>query len=74
MSKETKETFGIITYYGGYKMIYGYCRVSTTHQRITRQVNNILSMEPKAIIIKEFLKIRGSANEQYCNLFIKTNA
>lgn len=35
-------------------MIYGYCRVSTTHQRITRQVNNILNIEPKAIIIKEF--------------------
>ena len=35
-------------------MIYGYCRVSTTHQRITRQVNNILSIEPKATIIKEF--------------------
>lgn len=35
-------------------MIYGYCRVSTTHQRITRQVNNILNVEPKATIIKEF--------------------
>ena len=35
-------------------MIYGYCRVSTTHQRITRQVNNILNIEPKATIIKEF--------------------
>ena len=35
-------------------MIYGYCRVSTTHQRITRQVNNILNIEPKATIVKEF--------------------
>lgn len=35
-------------------MIYGYCRVSTTKQRITRQVNNILSEYPKAQIIKEF--------------------
>ena len=35
-------------------MIYGYCRVSTTHQRITRQVNNILEEFPKAQIIKEF--------------------
>jgi replicative DNA helicase len=35
-------------------MIYGYCRVSTTHQRITRQVNNILKEFPKAQIIKEF--------------------
>lgn len=35
-------------------MIYGYCRVSTTHQRITRQVNNILEKFPNAHIIKEF--------------------
>ena len=35
-------------------MIYGYCRVSTTKQRITRQVNNILNKYPKAQIIKEF--------------------
>lgn len=35
-------------------MIYGYCRVSTTHQRITRQVNNILEEFPKAQIVKEF--------------------
>lgn len=35
-------------------MIYGYCRVSTTHQRITRQVNNILEKFPSAHIIKEF--------------------
>lgn len=35
-------------------MIYGYCRVSTTHQRIARQVNNILSEYPNAKIVKEF--------------------
>ena len=35
-------------------MLYGYCRVSTTHQRIVRQVNNILELYPKAQIIKEF--------------------
>lgn len=35
-------------------MIYGYCRVSTTHQRITRQVNNILEKFPNTHIIKEF--------------------
>lgn len=35
-------------------MIYGYCRVNTTHQRITRQVNNILEEFPKSQIIKEF--------------------
>ena len=35
-------------------MIYGYCRVSTTHQRITRQVTNILTVYPSAVIVKEF--------------------
>ena len=35
-------------------MIYGYCRVSTTHQRITRQVSNIKEIYAEAIIVKEF--------------------
>lgn len=35
-------------------MIYGYCRVSTKHQRITRQVTNITDIYPEATIIKEF--------------------
>ena len=35
-------------------MIYGYARVSTKHQRITRQVSNILEKYPEAIITKEF--------------------
>ena len=35
-------------------MIYGYCRVSTQHQRITRQVNNIKEQYPKVEIIKEW--------------------
>ena len=35
-------------------MIYGYCRVSTKHQRITRQVTNIREVYPAATIIKEF--------------------
>ena len=33
-------------------MIYGYCRVSTKHQRITRQVTNIKDLYPDAVIIK----------------------
>ena len=33
---------------------YAYCRVSTTHQRITRQVTNITAIYPSATIIKEF--------------------
>lgn len=35
-------------------MVYGYCRVSTKHQRITRQVTNITELYPAATIIKEF--------------------
>ena len=35
-------------------MIYGYCRVSTQHQRIVRQVNNIKDLYPRAEIIKEW--------------------
>lgn len=35
-------------------MIYGYCRVSTKHQRIIRQITNILEKFPTATIIKEF--------------------
>ena len=33
---------------------YAYCRVSTTHQRITRQITNITAIYPSATIIKEF--------------------
>ena len=35
-------------------MIYGYCRVSTQHQKITRQITNITDAYPTAVIIKEF--------------------
>jgi len=35
-------------------MIYGYCRVSTTHQRLARQITNITSLYPSATIIREF--------------------
>ena len=35
-------------------MVYGYCRVSTKHQRIARQITNIKELYPTATIIKEF--------------------
>ena len=35
-------------------MVYGYCRVSTKHQRIDRQVTNITELYPRATIIREF--------------------
>jgi len=33
--------------------VYGYCRVSTLHQSLNRQVTNILAEYPKAILFKE---------------------
>ena len=35
-------------------MIYAYCRVSTKHQRIARQITNITELYPKAFIVREF--------------------
>lgn len=35
-------------------MIYAYCRVSTPHQRLERQITNITELYPKATIIREF--------------------
>ena len=35
-------------------MIYGYCRVSTKHQKIARQITNITEVYPTATIIREF--------------------
>ena len=35
-------------------MIYAYCRVSTPHQRLERQITNITELYPKATIFREF--------------------
>ena len=35
-------------------MVYGYCRVSTSHQRITRQITNISNAYKGANLVKEF--------------------
>ena len=34
--------------------IYAYCRVSTKHQKIARQITNITEVYPKATIVREF--------------------
>ena len=34
--------------------IYAYCRVSTPHQRLERQITNITELYPKVIIFREF--------------------
>ena len=33
---------------------YAYCRVSTTHQKLSRQITNITAIYPNATIIREF--------------------
>ena len=35
-------------------MIYAYCRVSTQHQKLARQITNITAIYPTATIIREF--------------------
>ena len=35
-------------------MIYAYCRVSTQHQKLARQITNITAIYPRVTIIKEF--------------------
>ena len=35
-------------------MIYSYCRVSTQHQKLARQITNITAIYPNATIIREF--------------------
>ena len=43
-------------------MIYGYCRISTSKQNIERQVRNILSAYPNAIVIREVFT--GTSSER----------
>ena len=45
-------------------MIYGYCRVSTTKQNITRQIENIKAEYPTAIITQEKYSGRKTAEER----------
>ena len=48
--------------------IYAYCRVSTKHQRITRQITNITELYPKAIIIREFYTSTTQSRPQWDKL------
>ena len=52
-------------------MVFGYCRVSTTHQRITRQVTNIQQVDPSAVIIKEFYTGTTQSRPQWEKLMNK---
>ena len=53
-------------------MIYGYCRISKKSQNIERQVRNILSIHPDAIIIKEaFTGTKFQGRKAYENKILK---
>ena len=51
-------------------MIYGYCRVSTKHQRITRQITNITELYPNATLINNLLM--ALAEEQIKSAFLQS--
>lgn len=50
-------------------MIYGYTRISTPSQNINRQIRNILSLYPKAIIITEIYSGRKQDRPEWQKLF-----
>lgn len=53
-------------------MIYGYCRISKKSQNIERQVRNILSIHPDAIIVKEaFTGTKFQGRKEYENKILK---
>ena len=43
--------------------IYAYCRVSTKHQRIARQITNITELYPKTIIKKHAKDFGGTLDD-----------
>ena len=55
-------------------MTYAYCRVSTKHQRIARQITNITELYPKATVIREFYTGTTQSRPQWDKLIsqIKT--
>ena len=54
--------------------IYAYCRVSTQHQRITRQITNITELYPAAIIIREFYTGTVQARPNWNQLMSQINS
>ena len=55
-------------------MTYAYCRVSTTHQKIARQITNITEIYPAATIVREFYTGTTQSRPQWDKLMstIKT--
>lgn len=50
------------------KMIYGYCRISRAKQSIDRQIRNITSIYPTAIIIQEVFTRTRLDRKEWCKL------
>ena len=55
-------------------MVYGYCRISRKQQSIERQVRNIKSVYPKAIIVKEAYTGTKMDRPQWRKVFSKVQA
>ena len=55
-------------------MIYAYCRVSTPHQRLERQITNITEIYPIATIIKEFYTGTKQDRPNWTSLVAKIKA
>ena len=54
-------------------MIYGYCRISTAKQSIERQIRNIKSLYPTAVIIQEVFTRTRMDRKEWPKLFNKVN-
>lgn len=52
-------------------MVYGYCRISTSRQKIDRQVENILRAYPDAVIIKEAYSGRRMDRPEWTKIYKK---
>ena len=52
-------------------MVYGYCRISTSRQKIDRQIENILRAYPDAVIIKEAYSGRRMDRPEWTKIYKK---
>lgn len=59
---------------GWLTMIYGYCRISTAKQSIERQIRNIKSPYPEAVIIQEIFTRTRIDRKEWQKLFAKVKS
>lgn len=55
-------------------MIYGYCRISTAKQSIERQIRNIKSLYPEAVIVQEIFTRTRIDRKEWQKLFSKVKS